>query len=66
MITFIAGRIILEADKSLEQGQAKYRAYFVNTLIYAKYKSDVDAILIQDGYADCIVGVVQPVETPTE
>lgn len=65
MITFIAGRIEAEADKSLELGQAKYRAYFVNTLIYAKYKPDVDAILIQDGYADCIVGAVQPTE-PTE
>lgn len=65
MVTFIAGRIEAEADKSLELGQAKYRAYFVNTLIYTKYKPDVDAILIQDGYTDCIVGVVQPTE-PTE
>lgn len=55
MITFIAGRIELARDKSLEEGQAKYRAYFVNTTLYLKYKSEVDAILIQDGYGDCIV-----------
>lgn len=66
MITFIAARIEEEARKSIEQGQVKYRAYFVNTKLYLKYKPEVDAILIQDGYADCIVGVVQPVETPTE
>lgn len=55
MITFIAKRIMAEADKSLEQGQDKYRAYFVNTLIYAKYKNDVDTILRTDGYFDVIV-----------
>lgn len=55
MITFIAGRIKDARDKSLEEGQAKYRAYFVNTSLYLKYKADVDSILIQDGYSDCIV-----------
>lgn len=65
MVTFIAGRIILEADKSLEQGQAKYRAYFVNTSLYLRYKPDVDAVLIQDGYGDCIVGPIEPT-VPTE
>lgn len=55
MITFIAQRIELEREKSLEAGQAKYRAYFVNTTLYLKWKADVDAILIQDGYGDCIV-----------
>lgn len=55
MVTFIAGRIELAKDSSLEEGQAKYKAYFVNTSIYVKYQPDVDAILVQDGYGDCIV-----------
>jgi len=57
MITFIAGRIESSRQISLEEGQAKYKAYFVNTSLYLKYKADVDAILIQDGYGDCIVTV---------
>lgn len=55
MITFIAGRIELAADKSLEEGQAKYRAYFVNTSIYRKYQNEVDTILRTDGYESVIV-----------
>ena len=55
MITFIAGRIIAEADKSSEEGKEKYRAYFVKTPIYLRYKADVDAILVQDGYENVIV-----------
>jgi hypothetical protein len=55
MVTFISGRIELARESSLEEGQAKYRAYFVNTKLYLKYKPDVDAILIQDNYGDCIV-----------
>ena len=55
MVTFIANMIIKARKKSLEDGQNKYRAYFVRTHIYAAWQPDVDAILIQDGYADCIV-----------
>lgn len=55
MVTFIAERIKEARQVSLESGQSKYRAYFVNTTLYLKYKPDVDAILIQDGYSDCIV-----------
>lgn len=55
MITFIASRIMLDADKSVEQGCAKYSAYFINTSLYRKYQSDVDAILRTDGYTDVIV-----------
>jgi hypothetical protein len=55
MITFIAGRIEAARSTSLEDGQAKYRAYFTNTTLYTKYKAEVDAILIQDGFDDCIV-----------
>lgn len=57
MVAFIASRIILESDKSLEEGQNKYRAYFVKTTIYLRYKPEVDALLIQDGYEASIVSV---------
>lgn len=55
MREFIAGKIEEARDVSLEKGQAKYRAYFVKTKLWARYKADVDAILTVDGYADCIV-----------
>lgn len=38
MTTFIARRIIEEADKSIEAGQKKYRAYFVKTRLYKRWK----------------------------
>jgi hypothetical protein len=57
MGTFIAQRIILEREKSLEAGQEKYRAYFVQTSLYLKWKPEVDATLNQVGYGDCIVTV---------
>ena len=55
MTTFIAMMIEREADKRLEQGQDKYRAYFVNTKLYVKWQAEVDSILQVDGYADVIV-----------
>lgn len=55
MSTFIANQIIRESKVSLEKGQAKYRAYFVNTKIYANYKLDADTILQTEGYATSIV-----------
>lgn len=55
MSKFIANMIRKQADISPEKGQAKYKAYFVDTTIYAKYKDDVDAILGADGYSNCIV-----------
>lgn len=55
MVTFIAQRIEEAGDISLEKGREKYRAYFIKTKLYKKYQNDVDAILIQDGYEDCIV-----------
>ena len=54
MVTFIAQRIIKEADKSLEAGKAKYEAYFVNLTLYRAYQADVDGILRTDGYGDVI------------
>lgn len=55
MATFIAGRIEKAREDGVSAGKAKYMAYFVNTTIYAKFKADVDTILITDGYEDCIV-----------
>ena len=55
MDQFIAKMIKSQADISLEKGQDKYRAYFITTTIYAKWKKSVDAILKADGYANCIV-----------
>lgn len=56
MVSFIANNIIkARTELSLEYGRAKYRAYFVTLPYYKKYKAEVDAILVLDGYSDCIV-----------
>ena len=55
MVAFIAKMIIKARQKGLEQGQAKYRAYFIKTRLYADYQLDVNAILVADDCADCIV-----------
>ena len=55
MAPFFAKMIMQEADKSLEAGQAKYRAYFIKLKLYNKWQADTDAILIVEGYGDCIV-----------
>ena len=55
MATFIARMIMEKADKSIETGQKKYRAYFVNTKLYKNWKEDVDTILVTDGYENVIV-----------
>lgn len=54
MATFIARMIMKEADKSTEEGQKKYRAYFVRTSLYKNWKEDVDTILKTDGYDEVI------------
>jgi len=55
MSTFIAKMIMKQADDSTEAGQKKYRAYFINTKLYAKWKDEVDTILTTDGYESVIV-----------
>ena len=55
MSSFIAQQIIKQAKISTEKGQAKYRAYFIKTTIYLKWKEDVDTILEVEGYENCIV-----------
>jgi len=53
---FIAQRIELAYDNGgIEAGKEKYRAYFVNTRIYARYREATDEMLLADGYEDCIV-----------
>ena len=54
MATFIARMIMKGADKSTEEGQKKYRAYFVRTSLYKNWKEDVDTILKTDGYDEVI------------
>lgn len=44
-----------EANKSIEAGQKKYRAYFVKTRLYKRWKDNVDTILKTDGYDEVIV-----------
>lgn len=55
MTTFIAKRIMEQADKSVEAGQNKYRAYFVKIKIYEKWREEVESILVTDGYEECII-----------
>lgn len=58
MESFMASRIEEERKKSLEAGQAKYRAYFLGpttSKLYHRYQAGVDEILRKDGYEDCIV-----------
>lgn len=55
MSTFIADRIMEQADRNIEAGQNKYRAYFVKTKLYEKWRKNVETILITDGYEECIV-----------
>ena len=55
MYKFISRMIEESVKESLEAGQNKYRAYFINTILYAKYKEKVDKKLIADGFKEVIV-----------
>lgn len=55
MGAFIARMVIRQADNSIEKGQEKYKAYFINTTLYLKWKKDADTILETEGYNYCIV-----------
>lgn len=57
MTPFIARQIEKAAKKSIEAGQAKYRAYFIKTDLYEDFREDVDTILRTDGYEEVIVTV---------
>lgn len=54
-MAFIVKQIEKARKISLEAGQAKYRAYFINTSRNAALKEATDQMLIDDGFADCIV-----------
>lgn len=55
MREFIAEMIKEAKKEGIANGQAKYRAYFIKTKLWVKYRDDVDAILTVDGCGDCIV-----------
>jgi hypothetical protein len=60
MVAFISVTIMDTFDKyGLEAAQDKYRAYFINTTRYARFKVDVDLVLrtedLSGKYAACIV-----------
>lgn len=58
MSAYIALRVEETYDTSgLEAAQAKYRAFFISTSLYTRYKADCDTILTTDGYGECIVTV---------
>ena len=55
MERFIKTMIESASKTSIEEGQGKYRKYFIYTKIYKKYKEKVDSLLIADGYEEVIV-----------
>lgn len=55
MSSFIAGRIKLKYDSSIEDGHELYRKFFLDTKIYRRWKKQVDELLIKDGYEEAIV-----------
>jgi hypothetical protein len=56
MAPYIAQNIKTVFDtQGLTAAQDRYRAWFISTAIYARYKAAVDTILSTDGYGDCIV-----------
>ena len=54
-MAFIVKQIEKARKISLEAGQDKYIAYFINTSRNASLKEATDQMLIADGFADCIV-----------
>lgn len=54
MAEFIAKMIKKAGQTGITEGQAKYRAYFIDTKLYLKYRVSVDAILRVDGYENLI------------
>lgn len=55
MENFIKNQIVRQANVSEELGKDKYTAYFINTSLYEKYRAGVDALLIEEGYGNCII-----------
>jgi hypothetical protein len=56
MSAYIAYDIEKMYDKQgLAAAQDRYRAWFIITAIYARYKANTDTILSTDDYGACIV-----------
>lgn len=55
MANCISNIIIKAANESLKKGQEKYATYFIKYTWYSNYQSQVDTILIEKGYENCIV-----------
>lgn len=56
MSAFIANDIMeIKDSQGVTAAQDRYRAWFIATKIYARYKANTDTILTTDGYGDCIV-----------
>lgn len=55
MAAFITRMISEEAEISIEKGQEKYKAYFVKTSLYRKWKKEVDNLLKNKGYQKVII-----------
>lgn len=55
MDKFMSRMIEESAQESIETGQNKYRAYFINTKLYVKHQAKVDKKLIIDGFKEVIV-----------
>lgn len=54
--TFIANRIMDEKDKNgLDEATNKYEAYFVVNEKYLQYQPEVNEILMNEGYEECII-----------
>jgi hypothetical protein len=57
MAVYFALRVKERRDnESLESAQTYYRQVF-SIAKYQQFKEDTDAILVADGYADCIVTI---------
>ena len=54
-MAFIVKQIEKARKISLEDGQSKYRAYFLNTSRNVSLKEATEQMLIADGCGDCIV-----------
>lgn len=54
MSPFIARMIMQASDSSIQEGKEKYEAYFVNTRLYEKWRKEVDAILLVEGYGEVV------------
>lgn len=53
--SFILRQIEKQAAISTKNGKEKYKAYFINTQLYAQHRSDADSALTEMGLGKVIV-----------